>query len=297
MKRRSSLHPQKRFRPNALGRGMAIPVLGGGFSGAGLVAIALLLLTISVFNPAGLSGVRMGVTDALAPVLSAVVKPVTQAADIVRNVSGLGELQAENIRLQQENLKLKEWYQTALLLESENKSLRDLLNVKLEPHYKTVSARVLGDSGNAFVKSILVSAGTKDGVQKNQAVLSGEGVIGRIIDSGLNTARILLINDINSRVPVLIEDTRQHAILAGDNTNALELLHLPPDSELKDGARIITSGHGGLFPPGLAIGRVQKNEQGHAIVKPFVDFGRIVHVRVVDSSNNPNLVAGSQHLN
>lgn len=289
MNRRLPLRSQKKSRARTLSRAVSIPFLGGGVSGPFLVVVAVILIFVSTVSPQSVSGLRMSATDAVAPLLSSVVQPITKAADVVRNISGLGELQAENIRLQQENLRLKEWYQTALLLESENKSLRDLLNVKIEPHHKTITARVLADPGNAFAKSILVSAGRKDGVEKGQAVMSGEGVIGRIVGVGQNSARILLMTDINSRIPVLVENTRQHAVLAGHNRNTGHLLHLPPDSTIKDGARIITSGHGGMFPQGLAIGRVQKQDGGIVIVQPFADFGRMTHVRILDKAQNPNL--------
>lgn len=259
-----------------------------------LVGVGFLLFVVSFAAPNSVSGIRMSVSDTLAPMFGAITKPVVQAANVVRNVSGLGDLQAENIRLAQENLRLKEWYQTALLLESENKSLRDLLNVKVEPHYKTITARVLADSGSAFAKSMLISAGRADGVQKGQAVMAGEGLIGRVIETGEQTSRILMITDINSRVPVLVEDTRQHAIMAGHNQSKTYLLHLPQDSDVKEGARIITSGHGGLFPHGLAIGRVKRNETGAIEVSTFADFERIVHVRILDKSADPNLLpAGS----
>ena len=291
MKRRSSLRSQKAFGAQSIAT--FLPV--GGASSFVLVGIGFLIFLFSVVSPQSASGIRMSVTDAFAPVLSTVTKPVVYTADVVRNASGLGDLQAENIRLKQENLRLKEWYQTALLLEAENKSLRDLLNVKVEPHYKTITARTLADTGNAFVHSILISAGTKDGVQKGQAVMSGDGLIGRIVEAGQRSARVLLVTDINSRVPVLIEDTRQHAILAGHNEKTASLLHLPPDSDVKDGARIITSGHGGMFPHGLAIGRIKRDENSVIEVNPFADFDRIVHVRVLDKSADPNLVPAGGH--
>jgi len=93
---------------------------------------------------------------------------------------------------------------------------------------------------------------------------------------------------------VLVEDTRQHAILAGNNKNEATLIHLPPDSAINDGVRIITSGHGGIFPHGLAIGKVSTSEDGVMNVTPYVNFDRIVHVRVLDKSADPNLLpAGS----
>lgn len=291
MKRRSSLRSRKAFGAQTIAA--YLPV--GGVSSVFLVGIGFLIFIFSLISPQSAGDIRMSITDSISPILETVTKPVVFTADVVRNASGLGDLQAENIRLKQENLRLKEWYQTALLLEAENKSLRDLLNVKVEAHYKTITARTLADAGNAFAKSILISAGAEDGVQKSQAVMSGEGLIGRVIEAGKKSARVLLITDINSRVPVLVEDTRQHAILAGHNEKTTRLLHLPPDSDLKDGARIITSGHGGMFPHGLAIGRVTKNEAGLLEVKPFTDFDRIVHVRVLDKSADPNLISAGEH--
>ena len=262
----------------------------GGASSLILVGLGFVIFIFALASPQSVSGIRMGVSDRLSPVLSAITKPLVQASDFVRNVSGLGDLQAENIRLKQESLRLKEWYQTALLLEAENKSLRDLLNVKTEPNYKTVTARILADSGNAFAKSVLISAGSNDGIKKGQAVMAGEGMIGRVVETGQQTSRVLLITDINSRVPVLVEDTRQHAILAGHNQNEMGLLHLPPDSNVIENARIITSGHGGVFPHGLAIGSVARGKNGVLQVQPFADFDRIVHVRVLDKSADPNLL-------
>ncbi len=291
MKRRSTLRSNKRFGA----QNIAAILPAGGASSFVLVGCGFLIFLFSVISPNSVSGIRMSVTDSVAPILGAVTKPIVYASDFVRDASGLGDLQAENIRLKQENLRLKEWYQTALLLEAENKSLRDLLNVKTEPHYKTITARALADSGNAFAKSLLISAGSNDGVAKGQAVMAGEGLIGRIVEAGDNTARVLLMTDINSRVPVLVEETRQHAILAGTNEKTASLLHIPPDSDVKDGARIITSGHGGMFPHGLVVGRVNRSESGAISVSPFADFDRLVHLRVLDKSVDPNLVPAGSH--
>jgi len=289
VKRRSSLRSNSAFGAQSIAAAMP-----GGTTSFIFVGIAFLIFLFSLVSPQSISGIRMSATDTIAPLLSAVNKPLVHASDALRNASGLGNLQAENIRLKQENLRLKEWYQTALLLESENKSLRDLLNVKVEPHYKTITARVLSDTGNAFAKSALISAGSDDGIKKGQAVMAGEGLIGRVVEVGNQTSRMLLITDINSRVPVLIEDTRQHAILAGHNQDTTKLLHLPLDSTVNEAARIITSGHGGLFPHGLAIGRAHIDQEGQVNVVPFANFDRIVHVRVIDKSADPNLLpAGS----
>jgi len=125
------------------------------------------------------------------------------------------------------------------------------MNIKVAPDHNFITARVIADSGNAFVKSLLVEAGSLDRVQKNYAVIAGEGLIGRVIEVGKNVSRILLVSDMNSRIPVLIENTSQHAVLAGGNETSPTLEHLPASSGVDVGARIVTSGHGGVFPAGI----------------------------------------------
>jgi rod shape-determining protein MreC len=269
-----------------------MPLAGGAAVSFVFVIAAAGTLIFSAVNPQRVSIVRTGVADVAAPILGTVTKPFQSAILFVRDVSGLSELQAENARLAQENLRLREWYQTALLLEAENKSLRELMHVKIDPENRFITAQVLADSGNTFVKSLLVAAGTDDSAQKGQAVISGEGVIGRVIESGRKVSRVLLLTDINSRVPVLVEDSRQHAILAGQNDMNPSLVHLPPESDIKNGARIITSGYGGIFPHGLPVGRVVIDDDGVYRVQLFADFDRLVHVRIVDRNEDPNLHSG-----
>lgn len=225
----------------------------------------------------------------IAPVLAIASRPAQDAAMFVRNASGLAELQVENSRLLEENARLRDWYQTALLLDAENKSLRELLNVKAEPENRYITARILGETGNTFVKSLLLSAGSRDGVHAGQAVLSGVGLVGRVVESGVNSSRVLLITDVNSRVPVMVENTRQHAVVAGANDSMPFLTHMPPDSEIPTDSRIVTSGHGGIFPQGVPVGRVMKDQNGIYRVELFADFDRMIHVRIVDRPEDPNL--------
>lgn len=250
---------------------------------------AMLLFSVSALNPAAMEKARTRTTDLFAPLLSAINKPFYQAAEYVRAVSGIAELQAENMRLSQENARLRDWYQTALSLKAENENLQKLLNIKLEPHYGYITARVIADSGNAFAKSLLVLAGSKDGVEGGQAVLAGDGLIGRVIESGQKTARILLLTDINSRIPVLIQGANQRAIMAGNNDDMPGLLHLPPEVEVEAGARVITSGHGGLFPYGLPVGEIIKDEHGKISVRPYATVDQVHMVRVIDRADDPNL--------
>jgi len=246
-----------------------------------LMIVASIMLVVSALYPQFIGSVRSSATDIAAPIVTLVSKPVENVALFLGDLSGLAELQSYNIRLEQENARLREWYQKALLLEAENRSLRNLLNFKLPAKHSFITTNVISDSRNAFVKSVLVKAGENDGVQKGQAVLSGDGLIGRIIEVGTNTARVLLVSDINSRVPVLIEDTQQHGILAGKNGDGPVITRLTDDVSVNIGARIITSGRGGIFPYGLPVGRVFLDKDGEKRVKLNGDMDFIVHVRIV----------------
>jgi rod shape-determining protein MreC len=268
VKRRSQSKINIRFSP--------LQFLGGGQASIIFMLAATLLLTVSFVRPGVFGGVRTSVTDIFTPVLSVVSAPFRHAAAFASNISGLSELRAENLQLRTENVRLREWYQTALM-------------------HRFITARVIADSGNAFVKSAIVSAGSADGVQKGQAVLSGDGLVGRIVEAGTQSARVLLLTDVNSRVPVVLEGSRQKAIVAGTNGDLPLLKYLPADSDIKEGTRVMTSGDGGLFKPGLPLGVVTM-AAGVPSIKPYADISRLTHVRIVDFPENPNLIEGEGSL-
>ena len=247
-----------------------------------LTAIALLL--VGKIDAMLVEGVRTGVSDAIAPILGAVSGPVATVARTVEEVKELADLQAENAKLRAENANLRLWYDAALRLEAENKSMRSLLNFVVEPGAVHRTARVVADTGGVFARSVLITAGRKDGIAKNHAAIAGHGLVGRVTEVGQRSGRILLITDLNSRIPVALENSRHRAILAGDNSDQPRLLHLPPEATVAIGERVVTSGSGGVFPLGLPIGVIAAVQEGVIRVQPLVDLARLEHIRVVDYS-------------
>lgn len=225
---------------------------------------------------------RTTVSDAIAPVLDAASKPVSTVAELLREGKELAALRAENAALRKENARLEHWRTVAHRLEAENEALAKLLNMGPKPDTRYVTGRVVADSGGAFARSVLINAGEARSVAKGQAAVTGDGLAGRVAEVGRHSARVLLITDINSRIPVVIQSTRRRAILAGDNSDRPQLRYLPDDTAVSRGQRVVTSGHGGVFPPGLPVGRIVKVGKQNIRVQPYVDWNRLEYLRVVD---------------
>ena len=249
-----------------------------------LIAFAFGLMLIGKPDSVLISQVRMLAIDIAAPVINAVSRPIDAARETASDVRDYLALKAENESLRLQNETLIEWQRVARELQAENASLRGLLNFQPGPRASFISATVVADTSSSFVRSLIVLAGTRAGVAKGQAAITGAGLAGRVLEVGERSARILLLTDINARIPVVAERSRDQAVLAGRNSELPELLYLPRDSDLKVGDRLVTSGQGGVFPAGIPVGEVVTNANGRVEVRPYVDFGRLENMRIIDFS-------------
>jgi rod shape-determining protein MreC len=265
------------------------------FTLALLIGASVALMLLDRADSIIIERTRTAIVDAISPILDVLSRPVSGAAEILENVSELANLREENARLHEDRARLLQWQSVARELDAQNQALRELLNLVPNPRARFISARVIGNTAGPFVRSALVTAGYRDGARKGQAVMTGEGFAGRVSEVGRRSARILLLTDINSRIPVLVERTRERAVLAGDNTNFPHLLYLPPNSGTAPGDRIVTSGHGGIFPPGLPVGVVSSAGEDGISVQPFVDWSRVEYVRLVDYELPGILLSPSGH--
>ena len=194
----------------------------------------------------------------------------------------LRDLRAEKQRLLVENERLERWQHVARRLEAENRALRALASFVPPPTINFVTARVIASGGGAFVRSVMVAAGARHGIERGHAAMNGEGLVGSVVEVGESYARVLLITDLNSQIPVIVERTRDSAVLAGDNTRAPRLVYIPQNAQILPGDRIITSGHGAVFPYGLPVGVVTAITDGIIRVSPYVDWNRLEYVRLLD---------------
>jgi len=252
------------------------------FSFIFLASFSVLLLILSKTQPEAISLVRTQTTDFLVPVLDVMERPVQAVQSAGTFFRNIVFLRAENLKLREENARMVEWQNAVILLEKENRELRSLLKFKAEPRVSYVSARVIADTGGAYTRGLIITAGRVDGVHENMAVMTGDGLIGRVIEVGDWSSRVWLISDLNSRIPVSIAETGDRAVLAGDNSSQPKLLFLARDASVPEGSHVVTSGHGGIFPPNLPVGTLKEVSRGTYAVLPTADLGRVTYVRLVD---------------
>jgi rod shape-determining protein MreC len=247
-----------------------------------LVVMAFAAMLIGKADTVLVENARVLALDLASPALEAIARPVAVANRTIADLKEFATLREENARLREENTRLLAWQTAARRLENENTRLRELANFREGPEASFITARIVGDSVSAYVRGALLNVGRKAGVTPGQAVVTGEGLAGRVAEVGDNSARVLFVTDVNSRLPVQVERTRERAILAGDNSALMRLTLAQTLQGVQRGDRIVTSGHGGSFPVGIPVGEVVQTESGSVKVRPFADFSRLEFVRVVD---------------
>lgn len=199
-------------------------------------------------------------------------------------------LREENLRLRNEKAALKEQINTMRETTLENQRLRELLAFKESTGYRTITARVIGTDPTSLFKTITVGKGSGSGIRKNMAVVTNDGVVGRVLSLSPNSAKVLLITDRNSNADAIIQRSRDRGIAEGREPDLLQLKYLPRSADVTEGDLIVTSGIGGVFQKGLVIGtvsRIDKKEGGifqYVEISPVVNFSKLEEVLVITDS-------------
>lgn len=252
-----------------------------------VVLVALVLLW-RIDNPRA-ERIRAALVDRVVPNVEWALAPVTWAGRLIQDFEGYARVYEQNQDLRRELQQMKAWREAAIQLEQENARLLDLNSVRLSPELTYVTGVVLTDSGSPFRRSVLLNIGADDGIRDGWAAMDGLGLVGRISGVGARTARVLLLTDGNSRVPVTIQPSGKRAILAGDTTGAPALEFVENPEDVRAGDRIVTSGDGGVFPPDLAVGQVVRSTDGRLRVRLSADTSRLEFLRVLRTREEPGI--------
>jgi rod shape-determining protein MreC len=254
-----------------------------------LTVVAVLAVFLVLFGKAQstlFDRARTGVIDWMRPALVATREPIEAFHRFMGSIGNIFWVYQENLRLKEENARLKQWHNTAQVLTERLKRYQLLLNAVPDPALSTTVARVIGRSNHPFLSTMILDAGKANGVKPGQAVVDQRGMIGRVYLTGEHTSWVILLTDLNSRIPVSIEPNTDQAIMSGDNSPMPMIETLARGVELKPDSQVVTSGDGDLLPAGLPIGIIVK-DGAHYRVALFADQTTAQDVEIVDFKHKP----------
>jgi rod shape-determining protein MreC len=246
---------------------------------AGIVALFLLLAGQRQADQA--SPVEDGFIAGAGPVGGVFAAPVRWAGAVTDYVGGYFFAVSENRRLKAELAELQPWRDQAIALKNVNARYEAMLGLRTEPPVAMVTARSVSEARGPFSNARLIDVGSAKGVRIGNPVINEHGLVGRVVGAAGGVSRVLLLTDVASRTPVLIDRTDARAMLTGDGSGNPRLEYVRGAGAVRAGDRVLTSGDGGGFPRGVPIGVVAKGVDGSWRVRLFNDRGAIDYVRVM----------------
>jgi len=244
--------------------------------------VAVLLLVIAIIDPRGFAAIKGAALDATTPIAGA-------GRGAVRGIGGIGEWISDYIRAGSQNAALRAELEAqrreliaARTAAAENERLRRLLDLARESENEVAIARLVSSSYDSPRRLATLSAGTASGVRVGQPVRAPEGLIGRVLETGRWASRILLVSDGASSVPVRALRNGVPALAAGRGDGMLELRTLEVGiNPFRRGDVLVTSGVGGIFPPGIPVAVVTGFSGDTAIARPLADPARVDYAVVL----------------
>ena len=251
-----------------------------------LISLSILVITLDRFSLPFILSTRAVLNDLVYKVTVVVSAPG-------KFLNHLGKVKTNHLNIVSKNKILKEEIRIlkseqydSIFLKTENKYLKKTLsidNATTDIEDIVISAKVILDQESPYLKSLLVNKGRKHGIIKGMSVFSKGYLIGRIIESNFLTARILLVTDLNSKIPVIIQDTNINAILTGKGKKRdLDLDYLPDEFILEAEKVIYTSGKDGFIKPGLLVAKTYLNKKNEIKIKSLADPKQALIIQVTN---------------
>ena len=243
---------------------------------------SVFLIITSKVNKTVNTDISMFFVDISLPIVDLSSAPFSSASNAFSGIKDLVNAKRENKALRQENEKLKSLYITSLNINQENKELKDALKfISLKStNYK--AARLIGRSHQMYSSNVFIDIGSKSNIKEDNVVIGKYSVIGRVVEVADDKSRVMLITDVNSKIPVITSKSRTRGILMGNNGNSMEIIYLDKKHRIKPGDMVFTSGDGDVLPPGLLVGIVKKISKTSVSVTPAENINNLGIVTVID---------------
>lgn len=257
-------------------------VAGGAMLVAAIIAAVLLLGDQrGKLREDAYGAVRQGTDAAVAPIGKVISAPVHFGGGVIGYVRGYFFAVGDNRRLREQLKRAGDLRDQVVRLTDENTRLRAVMGLRTEPPIPMAAGRAVLDARGPFSRSRLIDVGAEQGVRVGHPVMSETGLIGRVTGVSRGVSRVMLLSDVASRTPVLVDRTDARAILTGDGGPDPRLAYLRGRDTVKDGDLILSSGDGGVFPRGLPVGTAGKGLDGQWRVRLFAERAGIDFVRVL----------------
>ena len=257
------------------------------FSLFALVVLSIILISIETIDAKPFDYFRSFIKDTIYRGSLVVSTPFKVFDNFTDYINKHLNLYSNYNELKKENYELKNNISESDFLEFENAQLRKLIEEQVSSSSDLLSARVMIDKQTPYLNSFIINIGSNKNIKNGMAVLDGKNFVGRIVDVNFFSSRVLLVSDLNSKIPVIIEPSGHHAILSGHGTNKPILEYLPENYTIQDGDKVYTSGKEGIFSPGIPIGEIKIEKE---VVKTslFSDLSQITFVNIKLGKLNSN---------
>ncbi len=244
-----------------------------------LVILSIICIFIETIEARPLNYLRSLIKDTIyrgSLIVSVPSKSLSGFSDFISNHINVYN---NYVQLKKENEELKNNILNSDFLELENTQLRKLIEEQTSSESNFVSARVMLDKQSPYLNSFIINIGSNKNIKNGMAALDGKKFIGRIVDVNFFSSRVLLISDLNSKIPVITAPSAHHAILSGHGIKNPTLEYLPENNNIQDGDKVYTSGKEGIFYPGIPVGEV-KIVNNIIEVLLFSDLSQITFVNI-----------------
>lgn len=258
-----------------------------GFLLFGSLLTFILILLVSTVGRQEFGSSHKFLLEFIGPVQSATTHVSTYFRDLWLDYLALCDIREENKKLErklQEAKAINNQYREAV---ATNVRLRKLLEFKESLPPPTLTAEIVGQDPSLWYRTVIINRGSSDGVQKGMPAVTVEGVVGQVLNTSPNYAKILLATDPNSAIDVLVQRTRVRGIIKGSGDNAYQLHYVLKNSDVKKDDPVVTSELGGVFPKGLLVGFVSSVFQDRRgmfqqiEIEPVVDFSKLENLIII----------------
>ncbi len=244
------------------------------------LVIAALVVFLAVNSRSPSNPFRINLLD----LFSSPLKVLSQTASFLKSIVPFHSLRKENSDLRDRINTLNRKIETYKVIQDENDRLKSFLNFRKSVPYTALPAQVIGRDPSNWSNTLIIDKGLSQGIARDKAVISTKGLVGRIVELGNRSAKVLLITDPNSKVGVIIQRNRQGGMLIGRPDGKCRMIYIALDSDVAAGDRVLTAGLGSIFPKDILVGEVSavEKEPGrlykYAVINTAEDLSRLEEV-------------------